>query len=84
MKADPNDPCCKIPGCNPLTGQLPIPVYGPNVQNIGAVQPPSIGDLISGTFTVKHSINFNGGTVAPPTAPAVVPTGSGIGTLLSF
>ncbi|XP_071091876.1 uncharacterized protein [Haliotis cracherodii] len=79
MKADPNDPCCKIPGCNPLTGQLPIPVYGPNVQNIGAVQPPSIGDLISGTFTVKHSINFNGGTVAPPTAPAVVPTGSGIG-----
>ncbi|XP_046585152.1 uncharacterized protein LOC124292144 [Haliotis rubra] len=79
MKADPNDPCCKIPNCNPLAGQLPIPVYGPNVQNIGAVQPPSIGDLITGTFTVKHTINFNGGTVAPPTAPSVLPSGTGIG-----
>ncbi|XP_041376878.1 uncharacterized protein LOC121389349 [Gigantopelta aegis] len=75
--ADPSDICCTVPHC-PQLGYVPIPFYGQSVKNIGAVKPPSYTDLVSGTFTFINTIDFSGGTVAPPTAPSVT-SGGGIG-----
>ncbi|XP_046570033.1 uncharacterized protein LOC124278355 [Haliotis rubra] len=79
MITDPSDKCCKVPQCPPSITYVAKPVYQPWKQTTSLVKPPSITDLTSGFFTNVVTINFSGGTVAPPTLPTGTVQSGGIG-----